>query len=356
MSSLIYVFDPTVSDSLSRVRGIGRYLQILRENFEKEFIFTNDLPKIQKSNNPTIFINPFFNILQPPLVMKRVAKKQVAIIHDLIPLKYPQHFPIGIKGKLNVFLNQLALRNYDIIITDSEASKKDIINILRLPENIIHVVYPCLPKIFTKSTEIARNITDTTNISVQSVSQSAESVSFCLYVGDATWNKNLVNLVRALKIINITCIFVGKVFENTNPDILIHPWQQEYREFLHEIKENKCFVLKGFVTDEELIRLYQQSSVNILPSRDEGFGFSYLEASSQRCPSILADIPVLHEISDENAVFANPQDPHDLANKIGEIYFHDLKRKQIGKLAYERNLFFSSSHFKESFLNVLNNL
>lgn len=148
MSHPVYVFDPTQTDKLSSVRGIGRYLQILKENFGKTWIFTDTLKRIPTDST---FINPFFNLLQPPLLMKRVAQKQIAVIHDVIPFKYPQHFPIGIKGKIDIFLNKLALKNYDTIITDSEASKRDIVQFLDFPESKVKIVYPCLPKIFNNS-------------------------------------------------------------------------------------------------------------------------------------------------------------------------------------------------------------
>src|SRR3989338_805347 len=108
----VFVYDPTLKDKKSAVRGIGRYLQILKENFP-EWTFTNNLT-MNQWNNELIFINPFFNFLQRPLTLNRVAKKQIAVIHDLIPLKYPSHFPPGIKGSIYILLNKYALRNYDL--------------------------------------------------------------------------------------------------------------------------------------------------------------------------------------------------------------------------------------------------
>ncbi len=356
MKSSVFVFDPTASDKQSKVRGIGRYLQILKENFP-HWTFTNNLTPLRQGfegqaieqsnpsttlrvNNQTIFINPFFNLLQPPLITRRIAQKQIAVIHDLIPLKYPEHFPIGIKGKINVFLNKLSLNNYDRIITDSEASKKDIIKILRINEEKIKVVYPCLPKSFLKL----------------KIENSKLIENYCLYVGDATWNKNLVNFAKAIKILNVSCVFVGKVFEDATGGTGRGGWQKELMEFLEEIKDDKHFILKGFVSDEELIQLYQQARVNILPSHDEGFGFSFLEAASQKCPTVLADIPVLREISAGNALFANPENPHDLANTIGELYWNSDKRNLMGTKTFERSNYFSPSQLKKSFLDILKNL
>ena len=114
----VFVYDPTLKDKQSSVRGIGRYLQILKENFADEFEFVSNLSS--RIYNPrSIFVNPFFNFLQPPLTFRRIARKQIAVIHDLIPLKYPAHFPAGIKGSIYILSNKLALKNYDLIITDS---------------------------------------------------------------------------------------------------------------------------------------------------------------------------------------------------------------------------------------------
>jgi len=385
----VYVYDPTASDKLSAVRGVGRYLQILKENFS-EWTFTNNLT-MKQFNNETIFINPFFNFLQKPVTLKRIAHKQIAVIHDLIPLKYPSHFPVGIKGTIYILLNKFALKNYDLIITDSEASKKDIIKILGIKEDKIKVIYPCLPKMFISPHVIARSrdpslslrasAKQSHNDSSGQAPQSQKGIatlpefippkagvarndiesSFCLYVGDATWNKNLVNLAKAIKLADIKCVFVGKVFDHFNTPhnplsrgdergVSDHPWQQELKEFFELTKNDSRFIIKGFVTDSELIKLYQQSTVNILPSRDEGFGFSWLEASSTGCPSLLSDIPVLKEISDNNALFFNPENPQEIAQQIKKIYSDLNLRQKLITNSKKRSLFFSSKSFKENII------
>ena len=372
MQKKIFVYDPTLEDKQSSVRGIGRYLQILKENFPGWTYVNNEIMK--QCNNDDVFINPFFNFLQAPLTLKKLAQKQIAVIHDLIPLKYPSHFPAGIKGSIYILLNKLTLKNYDLIITDSEASKKDIIKILGVIENKIKVIYPCLPKIFTISNNQFPISKQISNFKFQI------SNSFCLYVGDATWNKNLVNITRAIKIANVNCVFVGKVFDQRvkvaseealrEADCrdnrqslaeeecherlnLAHPWQKELKEFFELAKDDKRFIFTGFVPDFELIKLYQQASFNILPSRDEGFGFSYVESSQFGCPSLLSDIPTLREISDGNALFADPNNSQDIAEKIKEIYSDRILRNKIELSVKKRSEFFSPEKFKREFLSVI---
>jgi len=376
MHSPVIVFDPTVNDKLSRVRGVGRYLQILKENLPKNTIFTD---KIERINTDFIFINPFFNFIRPPLLMKKVARKQIAVIHDLIPLKYPEHFPIGIRGNINVWLNKFALKNYDLIVTDSEASKKDIVQMLKIQPEKVKVIYPCLPKIFTNSELKIENLKLNENWKLKIGN------SFCLYVGDATWNKNLVNLAKAVKIANVSCVFVGKIFEvlthkvtgvedegiptarsrgvlieralaGKNPrqaPSLNHPWQKELREFLKLTNSDKRFIFAGFIDDYKLIKLYEQAKANILVSRDEGFGFSFVEAANFGCPSVLSNISVLKELADDSAIFADPDNPNDIADKIIEIYFGKDLRTELGFKAQQRSKYFSQEGFRSQFAKLL---
>jgi len=387
----VLCFDPITSDQQSKVRGVGRYLQILKENFPN-WIFSNKLQV--KGYKLQVFINPFFNFLQKPTTLKKIAKKQIAVIHDLIPLKYPSKFPAGLRGNFNIFLNKLALKNYDLIVTDSQASKKDIIQILKIPEEKVKVIYPCLPKIFQINSPSESEGSPTSAKSDKSeklkISDESrillDSSGFCLYVGDATWNKNLVNLARAIKIANVTCVLVGKVFRINSPSEsegsltsdksekseklkisdesrilldssglsdLTHPWQKELKEFFDLTKEDKRFIFLGFIDDYRLIKLYQQAKVNLLLSYDEGFGLSYLEAASQGCPSVLSNIPVLKEISAGNALLADPENPNDLADKILRIYSDDNLRKNLSFGALKQAKIYSESNFRKSFFSII---
>ncbi|MEK7495443.1 MAG: glycosyltransferase family 1 protein [Patescibacteria group bacterium] len=374
MSQKNFVYDPTASDKLSSVRGIGRYLQILKENFPDWTYINNETMK--QLNNDCVFVNPFYNFLQRPLTLKRIAQKQIAVIHDLIPLKYPRSFPPGIKGSIHVLLNKLALRNYDLIITDSQASKADIINILKINSEKIKVIYPCLPRSFSKSQQLSSPRRRGSSLSITSLNgdNSLDSrlrgndnftinSKFCLYVGDATWNKNLVALARAIKIANVNCVFVGEVFQTSAVEEqsgktaeVNNGWQSELKQFFKETINDKRFIFAGLVPDSELIKFYKQASINILPSRDEGFGFSYLESANFGCPSLLSNIPVLQEISDGKAIFFDQNDPQNIANKIKEINSDKNLRNKIGESAKKRSEFFSAEKFRKKFLMIINGI
>lgn len=308
MRAPVYIYDPTITDSQSKVRGIGRYLQILRENCPPDWIFTNILTGIPSH---AILVQPFYTFYQPPLITRRITDHQIAVIHDVIPLKYPEYYPIGVKAFFYSLLQKYFLGLFDSIITDSETSKTDISSYLKIPPQKIAVLYPTLAGSFWNS-----NVKRT------------QPSDYFLYVGDGTWNKNLSTIADAVKQANVTCIFVGKIFGDTNPEHYTHPWQADLQLFFEKTRNDKRFIFAGFVSDQELLNLYVQAKANILLSHDEGFGFSFVEAASLGCPSLLSDKPIFHEIAGESADFIDPTDAEKIALKLKE-FATDLKKGEI---------------------------
>lgn len=330
----VFVYDPTAHDPLSSVRGVGRYLQILRESLPNASFGTD----FSRASNHDIFINPFFNVAGTPLIKKRVAKKQIAVIHDVVPLLYPEHFPLGVKGKLNLLLHKASLRLYDLFITDSQKSKNDLTRILKIKPDKIQVIYPAVSRIFFSSP----SATESVKVPDQ----------YCLYVGDATWNKNLVTTAQAIIISNLPCVFVGKVFaQDSRP--LTHPWQSELRRFLTVVKDNPQFIFPGFVTDDALTTLYKNAICNVLISRDEGFGYSYFEAASQRTPSVLSAIPVFKETARDTALFVPTDDAEAIADAILKLQKNSKLRTKLGQAAESNAQKASPEAFRKSLLKLL---
>ena len=337
MDTRIVIFDPTITDQMSKVRGIGRYLKLLKETLKNNAIFTNDLTSVSKDS---VFINPFFNFYTSPILSKKIFLKQIAIIHDVIPLKYKKHFPVGIKGYFNLIRNKKSLLIYDLFITDSESSKLDLINILKIDEAKINVVYPTLTDNFQHSEAKKPAFINEKND------------KYIIYVGDATWNKNLLNLAKAIKNSDVKAVFVGKVFDLNNQNVN-HPWQKDLKQFLEFVKNDDQFIFPGFVKDAELVWLYKNAILNVLLSHDEGFGFSYLEAGSQKTPSVLSDIAIFKEIAQDNALFADQNNSKDISEKINSLINDVNLRNTLGEESYERSKFFSKEVFKSNFLKAI---
>ena len=373
MSPIAHIFDPTIQDQQSKVRGIGRYVQTLQEA-DLNCTFVNDIKNIPKNG---IFINPFFNIYQKPLKIGRIASKQIAIIHDLIPLKYERAFPVGLKGHWYKFLNKWSLKNYDLIVTDSIVSKQDIIKYLKIPEKRISIIYPTVPKLFlphldTHEESIEHHhpfhkeqdtsVAEFSTIPLEKLTQSTILTSkkdYVIYVGDATWNKNLPLLAQAIMMANVPCVCVGKVFSqagSTTVSTQKHPWQRSLNAFLQMVKGNPLFIFPGYVSDLDLKLLYKKARANILLSIDEGFGYSFIESGYTGTPSILSDTPIFHETAKNAASFADIHKPHDVAQKISELFYDNMKREKMSIEAFDRAQEYTPEKFKQRWTEVIQSL
>ena len=110
------------------------------------------------------------------------------------------------------------------------------------------------------------------------------------------------------------------------------------------------------VSDAELVWLYKHAVCNILPSYDEGFGLSYLEAASYETPSVLSDISVFHEIARDSALFVDPEKPKSISDAITLLSTNAQRRQDLGKKAKERSVIFSPEKFKDHFQSSINDL
>ncbi len=338
MPNPFYVLDPTIDDKDSAIRGIGRYIQTLKESLP-DAIFTGTNSKLP---NHAVVINPFYSVVFPERHVIHDNVYRIAVIHDLIPLKYPHHFPLGIRQSIVRTLHKHTIHDYQTVVTDSYASKNDIHRILGVPNEKIHIIYP----------PIAQTLM--TGTSLKNTQLPLKKQNYVIYVGDVTWNKNLVTLLQAIENARIPCLFVGKHIENDADDR--NPWHKEFSIFKRKAYKSTYAQFTGYISDDKLSALYRNALCNILVSRDEGFGFSYVEAASQGTPSVLADIPVLRETAGDTALFANPHSHEDISHTLATLQNNVKLRNELGVKAQYRSQRFNKHTFSMQWNNLLANI
>ncbi|MCR4326771.1 MAG: glycosyltransferase family 4 protein [Candidatus Roizmanbacteria bacterium] len=310
-----------ISDQ-SIVRGVGRYTQLLTQALEGH------------TTERSTLINPFVNPILWPTLWMRHATRQIGVLHDTIPITYPHHFPIGMRGHLNVLLHRnYILGLYDGLVTHTQTSRRAIVRFFN-PACPITVIYPGVAPLGAS----------------QKLSRALPS-PYLLYIGDITWNKNIVVMARAVLKAGIPMVLVGKAI--AKPPHPTDPWQEDFRTFSALTQDASRFIKTGFVPDAQVRWLYEHALANVLVSRDEGFGLSYIEAGSVGTPSILSDIPVFHEIAGDAAVFVNHNDPDSIAAAIARFARDPSLRKKMGDAAKERSSFFSIHRFTSEFRALL---
>jgi len=332
-----------------KVRGVGFYLGHLKKSLleyypENEYVFFNQKEKLDQKVDLVHYpyFDPFFLTL--PL---RKKYPTVVTVHDLTPLVFSKQFPIGIKGTIKWQLQKHNLRQADAIITDSYASKEDILQIVGVLDKKVDVAYLAAGEEF-KKLEIG-------NWKLEILRKYNLPERFVLYVGDVTPNKNLPNLLRAIKEINVTLVMVGKALDQKHFD-KDNPWNKDLLEVNKLANNDKRIIRLGFVPTEDLVALYNIATVFIMPSVYEGFGLPILEAMKSGCPVITTTGGSLQEVAGDAAYYVNPEDIYNIANGIGEVFFHPSLQKELSRKGLSRAKEFSWKKTAEETVRVYKNI
>lgn len=312
--------DTSPLSGASKFRGIGRYSIKLIEALKK----TKKLEVLENSDKnfkpeTDIVHYPFFDFyfLTLPLIKKA---KTVVTIHDCIPLIFPKDYPPGIRGKIKFFIQKYSLKTVSAVITDSESSKKDIVNFLSIPEEKVFRTYLAADSLYQK-------ITVKDEEKKKLFKKYGLNKNFIMYAGDVNYNKNLPNIIKAFAQakIDLDLVLIGKVFKNSN-----QPEVRQLTDLVAELKIQDRIKIPGFVSDQELVFFYNLAAVYCQPSLYEGFGLQILEAMACGCPVLTSNVSSLPEVAGEAAVLVDPGSINQIAREMERLTLdQDLRRKII---------------------------
>lgn len=304
------------------VRGIGMYTRNLVDALSKvDGLQIVQFTKAGELDSSVDLIHyPYFDLFFHTLPITQ-SRKFVVTVHDAIPLIFRDRYPLGLRGRTNLFLQKFALKGASCVITDSETSKKDIVRFLGIDQNLIKVVYLAPADHF-------RIITDAKKLEIVKEKYNLPD-KFALYVGDVNWNKNLPGLIKSLEFLekDLSLVLVGKAFMDGGMKEV-----QEINNLVDSLSLGERVRKLGFVDNEDLVGIYNLASVYCQTSFYEGFGLPILEAFASACPVAAARTQTLVEIAQEAAIFFDPYNPKDIAKIISSIVgsskvADDLKNK-----------------------------
>ncbi len=247
-------------------------------------------------------------------IWKPKKVKLVVTLHDSAFITYPKSVSKFFYYYYKYTIPRV-LKIADRVITISEFSKTEIIKNYPFVKDKIKVVY---------------NGIDTEKF-YQSKNQDKEK--YLLFVGSLNPRKNIINLIKAFeKIVSkeeIKLKIVGKFSD-------IYSLSKDEQEVLQIAKKNNRIIFLENVEDKQLVKLYQNALVFVFPSIYEGFGLPPLEAMACGTPVIASNIASLVEVCGDSALYIEPFNIDDIANKI-DLLLEDINlQNQLIKNGFKR--------------------
>ena len=324
---------------------------------EVDYVISHD---ISKMNNNQFFINSKFRLVRwifqlryliwkqlfLPIILKRnkidyvicpdyvvpmiCSSKKIVVIHDNLFWKYPQNYP-RLWRKYFIGLIKAGIDKKTQIVTTSNYSKDGLSDFFK-------------------------------NYNIISIYQSSENTfsdiksynkKYITHVGTFERRKDLLTLVKAYKKIidNGHCkydlVLAGSTFINGSYKV--------YNEIINYINEHgleKKVIIPGYISKNEILKLYSESIVYAFTSIDEGFGIPLIEAMKSGVPVICSDIEIFKEIGRDSVLYFKVGDENDLFEKLRTLLNNEELRKDLINSGKQNIKRFNRKNFIKEFEKI----
>jgi glycosyltransferase involved in cell wall biosynthesis len=259
------------------------------------------VPLVLRREKPDVYHAPHYVL--PPAV----SCSSVVTIHDCIHLMFPQYLPSRMAYAYARSVMWAAARRAQLIITVSEASKRDILHFFKVPPEKVVVVHNAIDERF---------LVPPPDIELARVRERYQlQHGFILYAGNIKPHKNLVRLIEAFSQIRqgpfqeLKLLIIGDQISKL----------PALRRAVHQLKLHKHVRFLGYIPDETLAVLYRSAEVFVFPSLYEGFGLPPLEAMASGTPVVTSNTSSMPEVTGGAAVLVDPYDVGSIVDGVRRV-------------------------------------
>ncbi len=250
------------------------------------------------------------------------ARHLVNTVHDLTFLLHPEFLT---EGSRRYYAGNIgaSVARADAVIAVSHATKADLVNLLDVPAEKVHVIYEGISPRFRPMApdEIAPVL-----------SQFDLSPGYILFVGTFEPRKNVPGLLRAYAELRSRR-------KDAPPLVLVgnRGWLfDEAMRLINSLKLTEHVRYFENLPDAELPALYNGAHCLSLTSHYEGFGFPVLEAMGCGVPVVISDRASLPEIAGGAALEVSPDDSTAHAHALERLLFDETLRQDLRAQGLER--------------------
>ena len=357
-------FDARHLQTVARVRGIGRYTRNLLAAFARlapddiewtllrlrNFAPADPSPlpphrdlntlRLRRPELSMLAFDPILLSAELAVARPRVyhstqlglpalrACRAVITIHDLAPLRWPEHYLRLPHARMGHAWEYALARRADAIIAVSEATRRDVVDLLRVPPERVTVIPEAVDTEFRPpSAEEGRRVAATFGVPGR----------YVLYVGQFDPRKNMDGLLAA---------FARAAALDGELRLVIAGDLGKLYSFLTRALERtraprERIVVTGRVDDATLAALYAGAECLLHAALLEGFGLTPLESLAAGTPVVGYRAGAVEEVVGDAGVLVDPIDPEALGDALIAYLGDPARQRELRALARPRAARFS---------------
>jgi glycosyltransferase involved in cell wall biosynthesis len=263
------------------------------------------VPLAFKNTKSALLHAPHYNL---PWAM---AAKTIVTVHDLIHLKFPDYWPSALaRGYAHFFFHHVVTKA-KAILTVSENTKRDLIDMLSIPAERITVTYNAV------SHDRFQRLDPS---ALEAFERLHLPKDYLLYVGNLKEFKNVRRLVEAyrrLRSMKADCPVLVLAGRNFMPG------------FEKELASVPGLIWIGEADRDLLPCLYRNALAFLFPSLYEGFGLPPLEAMASGTPVMCSNRASLPEVVGDAALMIDPEKTEEMTAAMARLIDDSLLRKDL---------------------------
>jgi glycosyltransferase involved in cell wall biosynthesis len=265
----------------------------------------------------------------------------VVSVHDVSFLEHPEYFTRDRALQLRWTVRR-TVRRAAKVLTGCEISKQAILRAYNDLDERKVVVVP-----YAASPEFRPLPRETAQAAV--LDRFSVSGPFILNVGDLQPRKNQIGLIRAFARLVRAYPQIKHKLALAGKDTW---FAGRVREAARDSGVADRIHFFGFVTDDELLRLYNACDLFVFPSFYEGFGLPALEAMACGRAVVCSSASALPEVVDGAAILADPYSVDEIARAMADLLLDSEMRTRMERLGLRRAAHFNWQNTAQRTLEV----